>query len=157
MRQINDKHDELRGSIDKLIEHNEKTRNRARGSQRYCDSSIEIAQISYLANRVVNTRAISDYLRQNPRKRIPNPFIAKLWKDDDFYLKSIGAEAKTLSPDQVRMIGELWAKGRSVADIAEEVGALNETQVKEYYCRQNLPADSLRNELPRIFGHNNGH
>ena len=75
-------------------------------------------------------RAISDYLRQNPRKGIPNPFIAELWKDDDFYLKNIGARTKTLSPNQVRMIRELWAKGRSVAEIAEEVGALNETQVK---------------------------
>ena len=47
-----------------------------------------------------------------------------------FYLKNIGAKAKSLSPDQVRMIRELWAKRRSIAEIAEAVGALNETQVK---------------------------
>ena len=312
LRQINDKHEELRGSIDKLIEHNEKTRNRTRGSERYCDSGIEIAQISYLADRVVNTRAIeapasgpaklhtilvyengttwktivplqfllkgwgdandghqcyvhtiahnlgqidspekwqarreadsdeyyyvgitgrnwllrfsehmgelrrgsrktfhaawrdslglsdvhfvsslmdvnltfedamkweevgvdrfaygpnglnmipggfkglkflhkhritnrvdislderdkavTEYLRQNPRKGIPNPFMAELWKDDDFYLKNIEARPKTLSPDQVRLIRELWKNDRSIADIADEVGALNEIQVK---------------------------
>jgi len=312
LRQINDKHGALRGSIDKLVEHNEKTRNRTRGSQRYCDSSIEISQISYFANRVVNTRAIegpgsgpaklhtmlvyengitwktivplqfllkgwgdansghqcyihtiahkleqidslekwqarrqadsdeyyyvgitgrnwllrfsehmgelrrgsrkkfhaawrdslglrdvhfisslmdinltyedamnweelhvdrvaygpnglnmipggfrgqrelhklgligrlgialeerdkalAEYVRRNPRRGIPNPFVAELWKDDEFYLKNIGARAKTLSPDQVRKIRKLCANGRSVAEITEEVGALNETQVK---------------------------
>ncbi len=318
LRQINDKHDELRGSIDKLIEHNEKTRNRTCGSQRYCNSPIEIAQISYLANRVVNTRAIngpgtgpaklhtmlvyengmtwktivplqfllkgwgdansghqcyihtiahnleqidsleklqarreadsdeyyyagitgrnwllrlsehigemnrgsrrkfhaawqdslgmrdvhfisslmdinltyedamnweelsvdrfaygpnglnmipggfkglkflhkhritdrigisleerdraiSDYLRQNPRKGIPNPFMAELWKDDDFYLKNIEARPKTLSPDQVREIRELSQSRRSITEIAEVVGALNETQVKNVIARR---------------------
>ena len=318
LRQINEKHGALRGSIDKLLEHNEKTSNRTCGSQRYCNSPIEIAQLSYLSNGAVNTRAIerpeigpaklhtvlvyengvtwrtivplqfllkgwgdannghqcyvhtiahnlsqvdsieklqarrqmdsdeyyyvgitgrnwllrfsehigemrrggrkrfhaawrdslgmtdvhfisslmdinltyedamnweelsvdrfaygpnglnmipggfkglkflhkhritdridisleerdraiSDYLRQNPRKGIPNPFIAELWKDDDFYLRVIEARPKTLSPDQVRAIRSLSQSGRTIAEIAEDVGALNEIQVKNVLARR---------------------
>ena len=75
-------------------------------------------------------KAIAMYARQNPRKGIPNPFIAELWKDDEFYLKVIEARPKTLSPDQVRKIRVLASMEWSVAKIAEEVGALNELQVK---------------------------
>jgi hypothetical protein len=81
-------------------------------------------------------RAISEFLRQNPRKGIPNPFLAELWKDDDFYLKVIGARPKTLSPDQVRKIRELAQRGWSIENIAEEVGALNEVQVKNVIARR---------------------
>ena len=312
LRQINDKHDRLRGSIDRMIEHNEKTRHKSRGSERYCDSPIEIAQVSEIPSRTINTQAIvgpaggpsklhtafeyengmiwktiiplqyllkgwgdanrghqcyvhtishnlnrvtnlqslrdragadiddfyyvgitgrnwllrlsehigemgrgsrkkfhrawrdslgmrnvlfvsclmdinltfedamkweevavdrfaygpnglnmipggfkglrflhehritdrydisleerdaaiSDYLRQNPRKGIPNPFLAELWKDDEFYLKVIEARPKTLSPGQVREIRELANQGWSIPRIAEQVGALNEIQVK---------------------------
>lgn len=75
-------------------------------------------------------RAIAMYARQNPRKGIPNPFIAELWKNDEYYLKIIEARPKTLSPDQVRKIRVLARKDWSVVKIAEEVGALNERQVK---------------------------
>ena len=75
-------------------------------------------------------RAIAKYLRQNPRKGIPNPFMAELWKDDEYYLKVIEARPKTLLGDQVRLIRRLAAEGKSIEKIAEEVGALNETQVK---------------------------
>jgi hypothetical protein len=74
--------------------------------------------------------AIAEYVRRNPRKGLPNPFLAELWKDDQFYLKVIAARPKTLSPDQVLKIRELAGKGRSPAEILEEVGALNEAQVK---------------------------
>jgi hypothetical protein len=85
-------------------------------------------------------KAIAEYVRQHPRKGIPNPFIAELWKDDEYYLKVIGKRKKTLSPDQVRKIRELHGMGWSVPDITEEVGALNEVQVKNviagrYYQR----------------------
>ncbi len=75
-------------------------------------------------------RAIAEYVRQNPRKGIPNPFISKLWEDDEYYIKVIEARPKSLSQDQVRMIRELNRLGRSVSEIVIEVGALNETQVK---------------------------
>lgn len=74
--------------------------------------------------------AIAEYLRQNPRKGIPNPFISELWKDDEFYLRIMESRDKTLSPEQVRKIRKLaemnWCPGK----IAEEVDALNELQVR---------------------------
>jgi len=75
-------------------------------------------------------RAMAEYLRQNPRKGIPNPFMAELWKDDNHYLKVNEAHPKRLSVPQVRRIRELAADGISVEEIITEVGALNETQVK---------------------------
>jgi len=64
------------------------------------------------------------------RRGIPNPFIAELWKDDDFYLKVIEAREKTLSPEQVRKIRELNKFGKSIIQITQEVDALNKLQVK---------------------------
>lgn len=75
-------------------------------------------------------RAIAEYLRENPRKGIPNPFMAELWKDDNHYLKVNAANPKRLSAPQVRRIRELAAEGSSIEDITKAVGALNETQVK---------------------------
>jgi len=75
-------------------------------------------------------KAITEFVRRNPRKGIPNPFIAELWKDDAFYLKVIAARPKTLSPSQVRKIRELVGIGRTITEIVEQVGALNEMQVK---------------------------
>lgn len=74
--------------------------------------------------------AIADYVRRNPRKGIPNPFIAELWKDDEFYLKVIEAREKSLSPEQVKRIRELAGVGIPVTEIARQVCALNELQVK---------------------------
>ncbi len=75
-------------------------------------------------------RALAKYARQNPRKGMPNPFITELWKDDDYYLKVIEARPKTLSQEQVREIRRLAEQKRTLAQIVEEVGALNELQVK---------------------------
>jgi len=75
-------------------------------------------------------RAMAEYLRRNPRKGIPNPFMAELWKDDNHYLKVNAANPKRLSAPQVRRIRELAAEGSSIEDITKAVGALNETQVK---------------------------
>ena len=75
-------------------------------------------------------RAIEEYLRQNPRKGVPNPLLSALWKDDDYYLKVIQARPKTLSPDQVHRIRALAAEGLAVEEIADMVGALNLVQVK---------------------------
>jgi len=74
--------------------------------------------------------AMAEYLRQNPRKGIPNPFMAELWKDDNHYLKVNEAIPGRLSAEQVRLIRKLAADGVSVEEIITEVGALNETQVK---------------------------
>ncbi|MDF3822082.1 hypothetical protein P3G55_19410 [Leptospira sp. 96542] len=74
--------------------------------------------------------AIAEYFRRNPRKGLPNPFIAELWKSDDFYLKVIEAKEKTLTSGQVKKIRTLHAQGRTLSQIVEEVGALNEQQVR---------------------------
>jgi len=75
-------------------------------------------------------RAIEKYVRRNPRKGIPNPFIAELWKNDEHYLKVIESRPKTLTPEQVRKIREYAYAGLSVTEITEKVDALNDTQVK---------------------------
>jgi hypothetical protein len=74
--------------------------------------------------------ALESYIRENPRKGIPNPFISELWKDDEFYLKVIEARPKTLSPEQVRKIRELGDRGMLADEIVDEVEALNIIQVK---------------------------
>lgn len=74
--------------------------------------------------------AVEEYLRQNPRKGIPHPWMAELWKDDDYYERVNEAHPKRLSGDQVRLIRTLAEEGNSIEEIAQEVGALNETQVK---------------------------
>jgi hypothetical protein len=74
--------------------------------------------------------AIEEYIRRNPRKGIPNPFIRALWENDDFYLKVIAARPKNLTPSQVYRIRELHADGWSPEEITEEVAALNVGQVK---------------------------
>ena len=85
-------------------------------------------------------KAIQEFVRRHPRKGVPNPFIAELWKDDEFYLRIMKARPKTLSPDQVRKIRELAELGQTVAEIVKEVGARNERQVRDvisgkYYGR----------------------
>lgn len=75
-------------------------------------------------------RALGEYLRRNPRKGIPNPFMAELWKDDDHYLKVNEAHPKRLSKPQVLRIRELAAEGRSIEEITDDVGALDERQVQ---------------------------
>jgi len=74
--------------------------------------------------------AIEEYIRQHPRKGIPNPFISKLWESDEYYSRIIEARPKTLSSEQVRQIRALGEMGRPVSQIVNEVNALNETQVK---------------------------
>lgn len=73
--------------------------------------------------------AVEEYLRKNPRKGVPNPLMAELWKDDDYYQRVIEARPKTLSGEQVRLIRRLAAEGNSIENIADEVDALNEVQV----------------------------
>jgi len=74
--------------------------------------------------------AIEEYIRQHPRKGIPNPFISKLWETDEYYSSIIKARPKSLSPEQVSQIRELDRSGWTVKAIVSEVDALNEVQVK---------------------------
>ena len=74
--------------------------------------------------------AISEYLRQNPRKGIPNPFMSELWQDDEYYLKVIGSKEKTLTAGQVREIRRLGKEGLVPHEILIRVGGINERQIK---------------------------
>ncbi|NTV25430.1 MAG: hypothetical protein HGB01_04385 [Chlorobiaceae bacterium] len=75
-------------------------------------------------------RAIAEFVRQHPRKGMPNPFMTELWKDDEHYLKVISSREKNLMPSQVLKIRELASAGYSITEITRDVGALNEVQVK---------------------------
>lgn len=75
-------------------------------------------------------KAIARYVKQHPRKGMPNPFISELWQDDEYYLKVISSKEKTLTVEQVHAIRVLAAQGFSIEDITEKVGALSEQQVK---------------------------
>ena len=76
-------------------------------------------------------RAIAEYIRQNPRKGIPNPFISELWKDDDYYLRMNEAHPKRLLAEQVRQIRQLANEECSIEQIVKEVNAIDERQVKD--------------------------
>jgi hypothetical protein len=85
--------------------------------------------------------ALGRYLRENPRKGIPNPFISELWKDHDFYLRVIESRPKTLSPEQVRKIRELSKAGMGASEIVDEVEAINVIQVKNVLAGRTYKRD----------------
>jgi len=58
LQQINDGDTPLFGVVDYLIKQNEKTHNRPRGSQRFIDSPLEIAQAADVARQAVETRLV---------------------------------------------------------------------------------------------------
>ncbi|HKI60586.1 MAG TPA: GIY-YIG nuclease family protein, partial [Mariprofundaceae bacterium] len=77
-------------------------------------------------------RAISDIVRQNPRKGIPNPFIKAWWEDDEHYEQVNEANPKRLTVEQRKEIRRMHAEGASIQEITERVGALDERQVKNF-------------------------
>lgn len=72
---------------------------------------------------------IEKWMRANPRKGIPAPWISEMWKDDDWAIAQICGRARRLSVDQVRAIRSL-ALNNSIEEIAKRIGALNTLQVK---------------------------
>ena len=64
------------------------------------------------------------------RPRVPNLLLAKLWRDDEFYLKVLAARDDVLTPSQVVAIRQLAAQGKDERMIFEIVGARNVGQVK---------------------------
>jgi hypothetical protein len=75
-------------------------------------------------------KAIAEYIKQHPKKGIPNPFIKELWKDENHYLRVNEANPKRLSRGQVIRIRKLHALGKTIPEITKEVNALNQRQVK---------------------------
>ena len=55
--QINDSPGQYRGLIDRLIEHNKRTINKCRGSERLLNIQVDIAQGLYVAEKEIKTEA----------------------------------------------------------------------------------------------------
>lgn len=76
-------------------------------------------------------KAIEAYVRREGiRPSLPNPFLARLWEDDAFYLKVLAGRSDVLVPAQVLEIRRLSAGGTDEAAIAVAVGARNVEQVR---------------------------
>ena len=87
-----------------------------------------------LAERVVplpdeRDRIVAEWLRENPRKGLPAPWVAEKWKDDAWAIAQICGRDDRLSVEQVHAIREL-AKTHSAEAIAERIGARNSDQVQ---------------------------
>jgi len=63
-RQVNDLRGDLPGSVNALITYNKSTSNLSRGSQRLCNSPIEIALIYNVANREVDLNGIDETIER---------------------------------------------------------------------------------------------
>ena len=88
-------------------------------------------------------QAISEYLRQNPRKGIPNPFIKTWWEDDEHYEQVNEANTKRLSVGQRKEIRCLHSEGISIPKITKHVGALDERQVKDFLSGKTYKRSSV--------------
>lgn len=87
-----------------------------------------------LAPRVVPTPDERDglletWLRNNPRRGLPAPWVSEKWKNDEWAVAQICGRDGRLSVDQVRSIRRL-AEEHDAALIAERIGALNKEQVQ---------------------------
>lgn len=87
-----------------------------------------------LAPRMVPTPDERDvllekWLRENPRRGLPAPWVSERWKDDEWAVAQICGRDGRLSVDQVRGIRRL-ADGHSAEVIADRIGALNKEQVQ---------------------------
>ncbi len=74
-------------------------------------------------------RIVSEWLKENPRKGLPAPWVAEKWRDNDWAVAQICGRDGRLSVEQVRSIRQL-AKEYSAEEIFERIGAKNVAQVK---------------------------
>jgi hypothetical protein len=72
---------------------------------------------------------IEAWVRGNPRKGLPAPWVAEKWKDNEWAIAQICGRDDRLSVEQVRAIREL-AKKYEINVIAERIGARNRDQVR---------------------------
>lgn len=93
-----------------------------------------LRQNEMLKNHVVpepdqRDQLIENWLRANPRKGLPAPWISEMWKDDGWAIAQICGRDRRLSVDQVHAIRGL-ALNNNVEEIAKKIGALNTLQVQ---------------------------
>ena len=67
-------------------------------------------------------RILAEWLRQNPRKGLPAPWVSEKWKDDKWAVAQICGRDDRLSVAQVHAIRAL-ATTHSAEDIAARIGA----------------------------------
>jgi len=73
-------------------------------------------------------KIVDKWLRENPRKGLPAPWVAEKWKDNDWAIAQICGRDGRLSVEQVRAIREL-AKKHTAEEIYERIGAKDVAQV----------------------------
>lgn len=73
---------------------------------------------------------LEQYLREHPRKGLPNPKVAQLWQDDEYAARIICAGPGRLTHEQVLEIRAAATSGMSPTRIGEIVGARNPAQVE---------------------------
>lgn len=74
--------------------------------------------------------ALEGWLRENPRKGVPAPWVAKSWEDADYALRVICGPEGRLTVEQVFRIRSLAAVGLSHELIAKQTGATSAQQVR---------------------------
>ena len=85
------------------------------------DASIEPEQAESL---------LETYVREHPRKGVPNPLVAQQWTDDAYAEAVICGRDNRLAAEQVRHIRALAALGHRTDDIVALAGARNVDQVR---------------------------
>ncbi|WP_213664391.1 hypothetical protein [Stutzerimonas stutzeri] len=75
-------------------------------------------------------QALERWMKEHPHRGLPAPWMAEHWQDNDYALKVICGPEGRLSIDQVLQIRFLGAGGVPAADIVEQVGAKNISQVQ---------------------------
>lgn len=87
---------------------------------------------------------LTKYIDKELREGNPNPLISDWWSNDENYWRAMEEHPKRLNMAQVAKIWILYGKGLSLEEIRNEVGALNERQVKgvldeKHYNRPRKP------------------
>lgn len=73
---------------------------------------------------------IENYLRDHPRKGVPNPLVSAMWKDEGYAASVICGHPDHLSVEQVQLIRQLHESGFSPSAIASLAHARNVQQVE---------------------------
>lgn len=89
-----------------------------------------IAETDDAPSEEARDRALTAYIRRNPRKGLPNPAAARNWEDPEYAARVICGPVGRLAQEQLREIRRLASLGAESEDIAAAVGASNIQQVE---------------------------
>jgi hypothetical protein len=74
-------------------------------------------------------RLLEAWLRENPRRGLPAPWVSEKWRDEVWAIAQICGRDDRLSVEQVRAIRDL-ARSNTAETIAERIGARSKQQVQ---------------------------